>query len=371
MRRIVGTLAAVAVLAPVSGILARQQAPQRPVFQSVTDSVVLDVAVRRNGDPVLGLTREDFEVLDNGVRQTPENFSSEAFPLDLTLLIDRSGHTAAVIDQFKASAAAVIALLGDDDHVRVLGFSTTVQQIFEGQPVEVPDVLASLQVDRALDLSDKGYTKVAGPPEMTAAAVRGLPQIGIPAGELNAPVPAVQALGTTSVYDAVVAALVRRRAPDRRALVIAYTGGIDDASTISPDILKDVARRADVVLDMFLAYAPFDPMGPPGGQSQTPVTPVSARNGKGLFDDTQRASAEATPVLRAAAEATGGSLEEMLGDGQVTERLRSALLDFQARYAVSYTIRGVGRAGWHDISVKIRNHPDYKVLVRKGYDGGK
>jgi hypothetical protein len=182
----------------------------------------------------------------------------------------------------------------------------------------------------------------------------------------------VQALGTASLYDAVVSALIRRRAPDRRALVIAYTGGIDDASTISPDILKDVARRADVVLDMFLAYAPFDPVGGlPGAPSQPPATPASAQNGRGAFDDSARVSSEATPVLRAAAEATGGSLEELLGDEQVTTRLKAALLDFKARYTVSYTIRGVGRPGWHDVSVRIKDHPDYKVLVRKGYDGGK
>jgi VWFA-related protein len=371
-RTLVITLLAVATFAHATATVARQQTPQRPVFQAGTDSVVLDIAVRRNGDPVLGLTLDEFEILDNGVRQTADHFSAEAFPLDLTLLIDRSGHTAAVIDQFKSAAAAVTALLGDDDRVRILGFSTTVKQIFEGQPVEVPDVLASLQIDRALDLSDKGYTTVAGPPTMPPAAVRGVPQIGIAAGELNAPVPAVQALGTTSVYDAIVAALVRRRAPDRRALVVAYTGGIDDASTISPDILKDVARRADVVLDMFLAFAAFDPTGGPATeQTQTTQTPPARPQPQGQFDDSLRASSEATVVLRAAAEATGGSFDEMLGDEQVTTKLKSALLDFKARYTLSYTIRGLVRPGWHDIGVKIKNHPDYKVLVRKGYDGGK
>jgi len=161
--------------------------------------------------------------------------------------------------------------------------------------------------------------------------------------------PIVQARGTTSIYDAIVAALIRRRSPDRRALVVAFSTGVDDASTTSPDVLKDVARRADVVLDMFLA---FPPSGPLDGRFKTDL---------GEYDE----------QLKAAAELTGGTVEEMLGDDQVTTRLKTTLVDFKARYTLSYTIRGVPRPGWHDVTVKVKNHDDYKVLVRKGYDGGR
>ncbi len=43
--------------------------PQQPTFSSEIETVRIDVSVRQGRQALRGLTGDDFEVLDNGVRQ--------------------------------------------------------------------------------------------------------------------------------------------------------------------------------------------------------------------------------------------------------------------------------------------------------------
>jgi VWFA-related protein len=281
------------------------QTPQRPVFQAGTDTVVLDVAVRQNGAPVLGLTQADFDIVDNGAHQTIDHMSTETFPLDLTLIIDETGYGQSVLDQIAASVNAATDLLADDDKVRVVTFNATIQQQYEGSSAGIGQATEHLE-----------------------------------------------AKGRTSFFDALVAGLVRKRNPERRSVAIAFTAGIDTTSTTPPSKLVEVARRSDVILDIFFTYHPENP--------------TAGRIGNEQHRD----------VLKAAAETTGGFVEEMIGDGRVTKALTTALADFRARYALFYTHKSAARPGWHDLKVTVKGHEakgpaEYQVLVRKGYDGGK
>jgi VWFA-related protein len=303
MRSVVTTLVATAVSA-LAG-LQSPQTPQRPVFQAGTDTVVLDIAVRHNGVPVLGLTQADFDVVDNGARQTIDHMSAETFPLDLTLIINQSGYGQTVLDQVTASVGTATDLLADDDHVRVLTFDATIQQLYEGSSAGIASATEHLE-----------------------------------------------ARGRASLFDALVAGLVHKRNPDRRSVAIAFTPGSDTTSTTSPSKLVEVARRSDVILDIFFVY--------------NPDSPSAGRLGSEQYRD----------HLKAAAEATGGFVSEMLGDSDLTKSLTTALADFRARYALFYTIKSAVRAGWHDVKVTVKGHEakgpgEYQVLVRKGYDGGK
>jgi len=51
------------------------------VYASVTDA---------RGEPVTGLTREDFEILENGTPQPTSAFSAGDFPLSVAVALDRS-----------------------------------------------------------------------------------------------------------------------------------------------------------------------------------------------------------------------------------------------------------------------------------------
>lgn len=69
---------ALMALCPVAAATA-QQTPDLPVFRTSTAAVTVDVIVRDNkGDPVLGLTRDDFEVLEDGAPQRLISFDAVA-----------------------------------------------------------------------------------------------------------------------------------------------------------------------------------------------------------------------------------------------------------------------------------------------------
>jgi hypothetical protein len=68
---------------------------QQQVFRTGTDVVLVDVLVTRDRRAVTDLQVHDFEVLDNGVRQTVEIVESgHLMPIDLTLLTDVSASIA-------------------------------------------------------------------------------------------------------------------------------------------------------------------------------------------------------------------------------------------------------------------------------------
>ena len=58
-------------------LLAADQTPQRPVFRAGVETVQVDVVVRdRNGQPVHGLTADDFIILDRGKPQEVVTFKA-------------------------------------------------------------------------------------------------------------------------------------------------------------------------------------------------------------------------------------------------------------------------------------------------------
>lgn len=57
-------------------------------FTARVSGVVVDVSVQFGNTPVAGLTASDFEVLDNGVRQTVHSTTIDTMPLDVSVILD-------------------------------------------------------------------------------------------------------------------------------------------------------------------------------------------------------------------------------------------------------------------------------------------
>ena len=79
------------IRAVMIGLVACAVLPQQAVFRSGVDAVRVDVSVMNGLTPVAGLMKDNFEIVDNGVRQTIESVSLDAVPLNLMLLLDVSG----------------------------------------------------------------------------------------------------------------------------------------------------------------------------------------------------------------------------------------------------------------------------------------
>jgi Ca-activated chloride channel family protein len=167
------------------------------VYATVTD---------RHGEPLTGLTADDFHVAEDGVPQAVTAFAAGEFPLAVGVGVDRSFSMGGRSDRLavaKSAARTFVRDLRPDDQVMVMAIGSETS------------VVAPLS---------------AGHEEALGAIDR------------------LDAWGTTPLYDATVAALDGiQPAKGRRALVL-LSDGTDRYSEVTAADLVEQARRRDVLV---------------------------------------------------------------------------------------------------------------------------
>jgi Ca-activated chloride channel family protein len=200
-------------LAPSRGPTAvTREAVGQPRFKGGVDLVSLDVCVRdASGRFLTDLTSEDFLVLENG---SPQRISfvmpSGTLPLRAVLLIDRSGSMHGPKLERAVEAAGLFARrLGPRDQLGIIAFNQQAARVhaFHTDPARVAAALAS-----------------------------------------------VTAMGSTSLYDALLVAandITRARAgapPKTREAVIVLSDGEDTASLVGFEEVLPVLRRSGALV---------------------------------------------------------------------------------------------------------------------------
>jgi VWFA-related protein len=293
-------------------VFARQQAPPQ-VFRSYVDAVLVDVAVTDGHTPVDGLGLADFEVTDNGVKQTIRSVTLETLPLDVSLVVDTSSSVVPVLAQFSTDVRGIAGLLRSADRLRVTTVATGIAATVPLQPADAP---------------------------IAFDAIRGG--------------------GLTALNDALLYALVQTTPPDRRQLVVAFTDGADNWSWLEETRLPAVAARADARLDVVV-----------GGRSDESARSWRFQAGSVLPQGMRDPDAAlAPPYLIAAARATGGEVHDLGASQTLVSSFAGLIEQFRRSYLVAYVPSGVKRGGWHDLSVKVPTSKKYAVHARKGYVGG-
>jgi VWFA-related protein len=108
----------------VAAPAAHAQDQDDPVERVETNLILLNVGVAdRRGRPVLDLSRNDFAVYEDGVKQNIVSFEPAATPFSLVLLLDMSGSTLNFRPILKQSAVRFLDSLGPEDRVSVVAFS--------------------------------------------------------------------------------------------------------------------------------------------------------------------------------------------------------------------------------------------------------
>jgi VWFA-related protein len=121
--------AGVAVLCLFAATKAQTQQDE-PVERVDTNLVILNVGVAdRKGDAVTDLTRNDFNVFEDGVKQNIVSFEPASAPFSLVLLLDMSGSTINFRPTLKQSALRFIDALGPEDRVEVVSFNDKVDTL--------------------------------------------------------------------------------------------------------------------------------------------------------------------------------------------------------------------------------------------------
>lgn len=196
-------LAGMAVIA-AAGLLARQEDPPAR-FSSRTDLVEIYATVASvEGEPVIGLHREDFTVYENDQRQEVSTFAAGELPLTVALGIDRSWSMAG--DPLRLAKQASQAFLralepGDRSMVVAIGGDA--------------DVIAPLTMDRA----DQGRAIAALAP-----------------------------WSTTALHDAIIATLDRLEPEPGRQALIVFSDGTDRYSRATAAQVVARARRSNALI---------------------------------------------------------------------------------------------------------------------------
>lgn len=204
MRRLALCIGAiVAVIAQSTGV-AGDRRDQAATFRAAVDAVRVDVLVTDAAGIVSGLQASDFEVFDNGVRQTVELVSQDELPLNIVLALDTSGSvTGERLANLRVAAGAMVDALRPDDRLGLLTFGTATT------------VRARLSADR----------------EAVRRALVGTPESG-----------------ATALVDASYAALMMATGAYGRSLAIVLSDGIDTASFLPPSSVIAATGRTDVVV---------------------------------------------------------------------------------------------------------------------------
>jgi VWFA-related protein len=279
----------------------------RPTFRADAASVSVNVSVRDGNTPVVGLSADDFRLLDNGIPQSVSAISIEAVPVDVTVFHDTSPSQGRRLDELKRDVRRIAGLLRNEDRFRLLTF---------GAGRRVRDVF--------------GWAPTGTPLDLDAIAV--------------API--------SPVNDALVAALMHRPDTGRRHLVVALTDAVDAGSVVSSPSVRDAAARAEGVLHLVM-------MG--GSHSWPDNAPIPFTPG-GRDDSMAR--------LRDAAALTGGRAHDrFFGSPDPVDAFDRVFEDFRTSYVLHYVPAGVEPGGWHDISVEVPGAPGATVRARRGYYG--
>jgi len=200
---------------------ARTAADKEPVFSVDVRLVNVAFSVRGpSGNLVSGLKKDDFELYEDGVLQDIRNFSRDQdTPLNLALLIDRSGSQDGLEGQnFETAAAFLRRILRPQDQALVVGFGDRIKLLHDFTS-------ASRELELALLEAAWNYGKSPG--------------IG----------PSVTREGGTAVNDSVYWTTKEKfeSLPGRKALIM-IGDGEENSSRMRVAEVEQELQRADVLL---------------------------------------------------------------------------------------------------------------------------
>jgi VWFA-related protein len=315
LRHVLPTLCGVAVLCgPVTG---QQQTP----FKSGASTVAVYTTVTdATGRLVPDLTKDDFEIYDNGKLQPLTLFATETQPITVVVMLDRSGSMKESFNLVSAGAEEFVKRLLPADKARIGSFATRIQ------------------VD----------------PEEFTSDRRTL--IDILRSEL-------QPEGPTPLWNAANVAMRELSPMDGRKVVLLFTDGVDSPANFKTNNLSvmdvmDRATREDMMI-----YAIGLESRMPYGRRQAPIggggfTGGFGGGGGGM---TQRPD----PGLPKIAAETGGGYFELTRADDLRSTFARVADELHQQYALGFQPTKLDGKS-HDLEVKVKVK-GMKARARKSY----
>ena len=278
----------------------------------------------KHGALIPNLTKDDFQIFEDGSQQTIKYFAAEAnLPLTLGILIDTSGSQRNVLDMEKEVGGAFLKqILTDKDEAFVIDFNVDadLMQDFTRDVHRLQAALNKVKINSGVTMPT-------------------LPGAG------GGPVPTASSPGTV-LYDAVYLSAHDMLAKEvgRKAMVL-LTDGQDEGSRLKIKDAIEAAQKADAIVYVLLC----------------------ADRG-GYFSQGMIYSGEGE--MRKLTEATGG---RVINVGNKFDKLREAFdqvaNELRSQYNIGFTPTNTKLDGTYR-KLEIKNKQSYKIQARAGYYAG-
>lgn len=283
------------------------------------------------GRAITSLSRNDFTVYEDGIKQPILNFEPTEAPFSLVLLLDMSGSTINFRQQLKQAAWRFLDALAPEDRVAVIQFNAKVKK------------LAGFSTER----------------KKTAYAIE-----------------VADGAGNTHLYEALKFALseLNKEGKGRKAIVV-LTDGLDtqlrnsdraSASRAQSDeeAIASIDAKASSALNSVLSAADRQgvtiyPLALPSGDPKRLPLPDPVITGIYTAARTR---------LQSLADRSGGRLNEINRLDQMARLYAEVAADLRSLYTLAYQRRGDrARDGkWHEIRIEVAQ-PQLIARTRPGY----
>jgi VWFA-related protein len=305
-------------------VFAQNPAPQGDqVFRSGSKTVAVYVTVSdEQGRLVPNLTEDDFEVYDNGKKQTLTLFENGIQPITLVMMLDRSGSMVGNFGLVRSAAEQFVGQLLPGDRARIGSFANRIQ-------VDPRDFTSSqhdlLQILRT---------------------------------ELQEP-------GPTPLWNAVNVGITSLLHQEGRRVVLVFTDGIDRPMGSNNISYRDVEKNAEQEDVMIFAIGLATRQYGGGGGRRGGGGGVGIGGiGSGVF----RPPPEEPKVdsgLPKIAAATGGGYFELNSTNNLAATFRRIADELHRQYALAFTPKNLdGKT--HKLEVRLKR-PDLVARTRKTY----
>jgi VWFA-related protein len=302
----------------------QQDQPQRPTFKSGASTVAVYTTVTDStGRLVPNLTKDDFEVYDNGKLQTISLFQTETQPLSIAIMLDRSGSMRDNIRLVGMAAEEFVKKLLPIDKARIGSFSD------------------QIQLDPEEFTSDQ------------AALIRVL-RSDLPTG------------GATPLWNAANEAMSALANETGRRVVLLFTDGVDSPPVSFKKVnrsVMDVVERA--TRDDTMVYAIGLESRLPYGKRQSPVGIGSGGFGGGFGENSNGLVQRPDPGLPKIAEETGGGYFELTRADDIRATFARVADELHQQYAIGFEPTKLdGKT--HKLEVKLKTK-GMKARARESY----
>lgn len=305
------------------GLAAAQEPEKKPEDKGfrigvAVEQVFLSVNARSlGGGFVKGLSQEDFQVYEEGVRQEILNFYSEAVPVNVVLLIDISGSTRESQAQIRKAALRFVESLSEEDRIAIVTFN------------DKPRLILNWTSDRK---------------------------------RIHTSLESVYAKGNTVLYDALYVTFddLLREVEGKKAVIL-LTDGMDTGSMVGYQEAMELAVRSEAMLYVVSKLEEYWASAIQWRQE------LQARAQMVPRELTDEHIIQVQRMLQRLAQQTGGKVLDTRVFASLTDVYAQVAEEIKNQYYISYLPYNVMKDGkWRNIEVRA-NQPGVVVSSRPGY----